>query len=206
MGQIIIDKDILIGLMASSGQAMAYEIGQGDPGLRDRIESVQNGILHAFDYLTDKEGIRERELFGAASYILDSTITSYRDVRPKVSGREFSVPNFEELSTFMSSLIFTIENSNISNDKKLEAILGGIPFAQPMYDGNKRLSRVVEGAFCLKYGLKPVIFNSRDEYVDLLFDYGEKQDSLAKQNSGEYFIDRNSESDLLTYIRKAHSH
>ncbi|MCH8520109.1 MAG: Fic family protein, partial [Nanoarchaeota archaeon] len=167
------------------------------------INIIQSGISDALIYMLgeikDRE-IGEKALFGASSNILSKAVYDYRLIRPHVTGRTISVPNRSELDSFMSTFLFELANPNLSSDRKLEMILGGIPYAQPFEDGNKRLSRVIEATYCINEGLNPIQFFSRQHYIDLLFDYTQKQDELIKKGDG-FYVNTNCNSKLLEHIR-----
>ena len=190
-------------LLRTQAEAFRFEFTQSRSADEIPIDRIQSGISDSLVYMLEESRVKdisERTLFGASSYILSKPIYDYRLSRPQVTGRDISVPNRSELDSFMSTFLFELTNPDLSPDKKLEMILGGIPYAQPFEDGNKRLSRVIEGTFCLNNKLEPIGFSSRQQYIDLLFDYAEKQDKAIKAGDG-FYVNTNCNSKLLEHIR-----
>ena len=190
-------------LLDNQSESFRFEFTQTRSEDELFIREIQVGISDALVYLVEqlREGeISERALYGASSCILSKPINDYRILRPQVTGRKISIPNRAELDSFMSTFLFELGNVQLPVDRKLEMILGGIPYAQPFEDGNKRLSRAIEGAYCISNGLSPTVFSSRQHYIDLLFDYNEKQDAAIKQDDG-FYVNTNCNSKLLEHIR-----
>lgn len=197
---IVLSSDQLLKILSSHAEMFRFEYSQFRGIDENPIADIQVGIIEAFNnVLEDTRPIDERTVFNASSRILKKPVYDYRIQRPHVTGREVPVPNRSELDSFMSTFLFELGNAELSKDKKLEMILGGIPYAQPFEDGNKRLSRIIEGVYCLRNGLSPILFDSRDRYVDLLFDYADKQENLIKERG--HYVNTECNSELLKYIK-----